>query len=108
MRESEVAKSPIKQAAVGIAGCDLVPGRNLCRLRNGSETYNVAVTVSLLLAEPSLRRRPKSEPMRCDEATASAPAAMRRGVRVLRPATDKATPDAATPTSQDMRVSSLV
>jgi hypothetical protein len=62
--------SPIKQAAVGIGGCVLVPGGNLYRLQNGKQTYNVAVTVSLLLAEPSLRRRPKSESMRCEEATA--------------------------------------
>jgi len=55
MRESEVDMSPIKQAAVGIGGCVLVPGGNLYRLQNGTQTYNVAVTVSLLLAEPSLR-----------------------------------------------------
>ena len=47
--ESEVDMSPLKQAAIGIAGCVLVPGGSLYRLRNGSQTYNVAVTVSLLL-----------------------------------------------------------
>jgi hypothetical protein len=77
VRESEVNMSPIKQAAVGIGGCVLVAGGNLYRLQNGAQTYNVAVTVSLLLAEPSLRRRLKSEPMRCDEATA-------QGYRVVR------------------------
>jgi hypothetical protein len=52
MWEGEVDMSPIKQAAVGIGGCVLVPGGNLYRLQNGAQTYDVAVTASLVL--PSL------------------------------------------------------
>ncbi len=77
MRESEVDMSPIKQAALGLAGCILVPGSSFYRLQNGTQTHNVAVTVSLLLAEPSLRRLLRAEPMSCGEATA-------QGYRIVR------------------------
>lgn len=62
--------SPIKQAARGIGGCVVVPGGSLYRLKNGTQTYNVAISVSLLRAEPSLRKLSEATRMACDEATA--------------------------------------
>lgn len=60
--------SPIKQTAMGIGGCVLVPGGSLYRLKSGTQTYMVAVTVSLLRAEPSLRRLSEATRMSCEEA----------------------------------------
>ena len=60
--------SPNKLAAKGLGGCILAPGGSLYRLKNGTQTYNVAVTVSLLRAEPSLRRLSESTPVGCDKA----------------------------------------
>ena len=48
--------TPNKLSAKGLGGCILAPGGNPYRLKNGTHTYQVAVTVSLLRAEPSLRR----------------------------------------------------
>jgi hypothetical protein len=64
------AMSPNKQTAMGIGGCVLAPGGSLYKLRNGTSTYNVAVTVSLLRAEPSLRRLSEAKHIACDQATA--------------------------------------
>jgi hypothetical protein len=38
--------------------------------KDGTQTCNVAVTVSLLHAEPSLRRLSEATPIACDKATA--------------------------------------
>jgi hypothetical protein len=48
--------SPTKQRFVGLAGCLLVVGGSTYRLRDGKSTRQLAITLSLLLAEPSLRR----------------------------------------------------
>ena len=62
--------SPFKQAAVGLGGCVLAPGRSVYKLKNGTQTHNVAVTVSLLRAEPSLRRLSEAVRINCEEAAA--------------------------------------
>lgn len=62
--------SPIKQTAMGIGGCVVVPGNSLYRLKNGTQTYMVAVTVSLLHAEPSLRKLSEATRISCEDATA--------------------------------------
>jgi hypothetical protein len=48
--------SPTKQRALGTSGCRLAPIAASYPLKDGSATRLVAVTVSLLLAEPCLRR----------------------------------------------------
>ena len=60
--------SPNKQRFVGIAGCRLIPGRSAYRLENGTSTTHVAVTVSLLLAEPCLRKHPEAVAIACEDA----------------------------------------
>jgi hypothetical protein len=55
-RARECAMSPTKQRFVGLAGCLLVVGGSTYRLRDGKSTRQLAITLSLLLAEPSLRR----------------------------------------------------
>jgi len=62
--------SPTKQTAKGIGGCVMVPGGSPYRLKNGTQTYDVAVTVSLLRAEPSLRKLSEARPVDCNEAIA--------------------------------------
>src|SRR5215471_2492617 len=69
--------TPNKEAAKGIGGCVLVPGRDAYRLTSGAWTRNLAVTVSLLRAEPSLRRLSGEIPIACEEAAA-------QGYRVVR------------------------
>ena len=59
--------SPNKLSAKGIGGCVLVPGGSHYRLKDGTQTYHVAVTVSLLHAEPSLRRLSEGTPIACDK-----------------------------------------
>jgi hypothetical protein len=70
--------SPFKQAAVGLGGCVLVPGRSLYRLKNGTQTHKVAVTVSLLRAEPSLRRLSEAVRINCEKAAAQGYSVVRR------------------------------
>jgi hypothetical protein len=48
--------SPVKLFAHGLAGCRLVEGNGSYLLADGSPTRAVAVTVSLLHAEPCLSR----------------------------------------------------
>lgn len=60
-----------------IAGCRLAATRIPYRLKDGTQTYDVAVTVSLLLAEPSLRRWQEGVPISCE-------AAALRGYQVIR------------------------
>jgi hypothetical protein len=62
--------TPNKQVAMGIGGCVLVPGSVAYRLANGTSTHKLAVTVSLLWAEPSLRRRSEGISIGCEEAAA--------------------------------------
>ena len=62
--------SPNKQTAIGIGGCVLAPGGSLYKLNSGTPTYDVAVTISLLRAEPSLRRLSEVRHIACDRATA--------------------------------------
>ena len=69
--------TPNKQVAKGIGGCMLVPGSVAYRLGSGVVTHKLAVTVSLLLAEPSLRRLSEGIPIGCDEA-------VEQGYRVVR------------------------
>lgn len=60
--------TPNKEAARGIGGCVLVPGPVVYRLANGTSTRLLAVTLSLLWAEPSLRRWSEGPRIGCDEA----------------------------------------
>jgi hypothetical protein len=48
----------------------LVPGAGLYILKNGTQTHMVAVTVSPLRAEPSLRKLPEAARVACEEAAA--------------------------------------
>jgi len=69
--------SPVRQRFRKIAGCRLVAGRNAYVLEDGRSTCDVAVTVSLLLAEPSLRRWQEGVPIGCE-------AAVLQGYRLVR------------------------
>ena len=70
--------TPNKQVALGIGGCVLVPGPGAYRLPNGTWTDKLAVTVSLLWAEPSLRRLSEGIPIGCEEAAAQGYRLVRR------------------------------
>jgi len=70
--------TPNKQIAKGIGGCVLVPGADVYRLESGTWTRNLAVTVSLLRAEPSLRRLSEDIPIACEEAAAQGYRLVRR------------------------------
>ena len=69
--------SPLKQYVKGIGGCLLATGRSSNHLQDGSSTYELAVTVSLLFAEPSSRRWQEGRPISCE-------AAAMRGYRIVR------------------------
>ena len=69
--------SPNKLAAKGLAGCILAPGSSPYRLKDGTVTYHVAVKVSLLRAEPSLRKLSETTAIDCHEAA-------ERGYRLVR------------------------
>ena len=69
--------TPFKERTVGIAGCRLVSGGSAYRLRDGTTTVRLALPVSLMLAEPSLRRWKESQPIDCDTAVL-------RGYRFIR------------------------
>ncbi|HJV95377.1 MAG TPA: hypothetical protein VJ608_05040, partial [Albitalea sp.] len=58
-------------------GCVLAPTPNPYRLKNGNWTHHVVVTVSLLRAEPSLRRLSEGTPIACEDAQA-------QGYRLIR------------------------
>ena len=62
--------SPYKQHAVGLSTCRLVLGRSTYALNDGSPTQHIAITVSLLLAEPALRRLFEAPPISAEEAAA--------------------------------------
>ena len=70
--------TPNKQAAKGIGGCVLVPSPSAYRLKSGTWTHKLAVTVSLLRAEPSLRRLSEGIPITCEEAVAQGYRLVRR------------------------------
>jgi hypothetical protein len=61
---------PGKEVAMGIGGCVLVPGPTAYRLADGSWTDQLAVTVSLLWAEPCLRKLSEGAPIGCEVAAA--------------------------------------
>jgi hypothetical protein len=69
--------SPDKQIAKGIGGCVLARGRTAYRLTDCVQTYVVVVPVTLVYAEPCLRRLSESVPISCEEALA-------RGYRIVR------------------------
>jgi hypothetical protein len=69
--------TPHKERHVGIAGCRLVAGSSPYRLRDGTTTTHLALPVSLLLAEPSLRLWKESKPIDYETAVA-------RGYRIIR------------------------
>jgi hypothetical protein len=77
--------SPTKQRFVGLAGCFLVSGGGTYRLRDGQSTCELAITLSLMFAEPSLRRH-KHKP--CVAISCEAAAAM--GCQVVRTYDDAA------------------
>jgi hypothetical protein len=62
--------SPYKQQALGIAGCRLAPCGNAYRLKDGTPTQQLAVTVSLLRAEPCLHRLYEAAAISAEEARA--------------------------------------
>jgi hypothetical protein len=69
--------SPDRQRAKGIGGCVVAIGNTPYRLKDGVQTYAVVVPVSLVRAEPCLRRLAESSSMSCEEARA-------RGYRIVR------------------------
>jgi hypothetical protein len=69
--------SPDKQRAKGIGGCVMAVGNTPYRLKDGAQTHAVVVPVSLVRAEPSLRRFAESLSIPCEEALA-------RGYRLVR------------------------
>ena len=62
--------SPLKLAVRGLAGCVLAPSAATYPLRDGTPTHRVAITVSLLLAEPCLRRFAEGPQIACEQAAA--------------------------------------
>jgi hypothetical protein len=70
--------TPNKLVAKGIGGCVLVLGPGAYRLKSGIWTHKLAVTVSLLRAEPSLRRLSEGTPIACEEAAAQGYQVVRR------------------------------
>jgi len=69
--------SPDKQRAKGIGGCVVALGNTSYRLKDGVQTYAVVVPLSLVRAEPCLRRFAESSSITCEEAKA-------RGYRSVR------------------------
>ena len=69
--------SPSKERFVGIAGCRLARGGASYRLKDGTSAPGIAVTVTLLLAEPCLGRFREGTPISCEAAAA-------QGYRVVR------------------------
>lgn len=78
--------SPTKQRFVGLAGCQLVVGGHSYRLKDGKSTRQLAITLSLLLAEPSLRRHKSKQSL-----AISCEAAAALGYQVARTYDDAAT-----------------
>jgi hypothetical protein len=72
-----MAMSPDKQRAKGIGGCVVALGNTSYGLKDGVLTYAVAIPLSLVRAEPCLRRFAESSSISCEEA-------MARGYRIVR------------------------
>jgi len=66
----EVSMSPDKRIAKGLGGCVLAQGSTPYRLKDGVQTYAVVVPVTLVYAEPCLRRLSEAAPISCAEAIA--------------------------------------
>ena len=62
--------SPTKLDARGIGGCVLAEGHSPYLLKDGTQTYRVALTRSLLRAEPCMRRLADAPPIGLEEAHA--------------------------------------
>ena len=62
--------SPTKQRFVGLAGCQWVVGRSSYHLPDGKTTVQLALTRSLVLAEPSLRKYTQGAAISCEAAAA--------------------------------------
>ena len=62
--------SPTRLNARGIGGCVLADGRTEYPLKDGTRTYRVALTRSLLRAEPCMRRLADAPPISLEEARA--------------------------------------
>jgi hypothetical protein len=62
--------TPERQMAIGIGGCALVASSGAYKLADGTLTTKVAVPLTLMLAEPSLRKRSEGSPIRCEAAAA--------------------------------------
>ena len=75
--QSEVIMSPEKLIAKGIGGCVLALGNSSYQLTDGEQTNAVAVPVTLVRAEPCLRRFAESSAISCAAATA-------RGYKIIR------------------------
>ena len=69
--------SPEKLTAKGIGGCVLALGSTPYRLKDGVQTRAVVVPVTLVCAEPCLRRFAESSSISCEEAKT-------RGYRIIR------------------------
>ena len=69
--------SPDKLIAKGIGGCVLALGNSPYRLNDGVQTHAVVVPVTLVCAEPCLRRFAESSSISCADAKA-------RGYRIIR------------------------
>jgi len=59
-----------REVAIGIGGCVLVASSGAYKLADGTSTTLVAVPLTLLLAEPSLRKLSEGRPIKCEEAAA--------------------------------------
>ena len=66
--------SPDKLIAKGIGGCVLALGNSPYRLKDGVQTHAVVVPVTLVCAEPCLRRFAESSSISCAA----------RGYRIIR------------------------
>jgi hypothetical protein len=62
--------TPQRQMAIGIDGCVLVAGMGAYKLADGRLTTKVAVPVTLMLAESSLRKRSEGSSISCEAAAA--------------------------------------
>ena len=62
--------SPHKQRALGISGCRLALGGQAYRLKDGTPTQALAVSVTLLRAEPCLRRLNEAQAISEEQASA--------------------------------------
>jgi hypothetical protein len=60
-----------------LGGCVLAPSNTSYRLRDGMQTHAVAVPLSLVLAEPCMRKLADVKAISCEEAAA-------RGYRFVR------------------------